>query len=103
MSRLTILSFGGGQDSTAILYGIEAFPDWRAKLEIEDFAVVMSDTGDEHPATLQHVAKVSQWCQERGIHFAHLTPDKGFHSPSWISLRDQYERSSTVGMKSGKK
>lgn len=100
---LTVLSFGGGQDSTAILYAIRHNLEWRNKFAPEDFVVVMSDTGDEHPSTVQHVSEVWQWCHCHGIEFVHLTPDKGFHGSTWKSLRGQFELNSSVGMKRGAK
>jgi hypothetical protein len=45
---ITILSFGAGQDSTAILYRIVLDPEFRKAYVKGKLVVIMSDTGDEH-------------------------------------------------------
>ncbi len=48
---LTVLAFGGGQDSTAILYRIALDKAFRSRYVKGDLLVLMSDTGNEHPHT----------------------------------------------------
>ncbi len=54
--HLTMLSFGGGQDSTAILYRLLYEPELTSRCVPGRLVVCMSDTGNEHPATLLHIA-----------------------------------------------
>jgi hypothetical protein len=98
---LTVLSFGAGQDSTAMLYKYAYEPDWRARFvpPDEDFLVVCVDTGDEHRQTYAHIAEVKDFCAAHQIAFIHLTPDMGFHSQAWLSLIAAYRRNDTVGSK----
>jgi hypothetical protein len=101
---LSVLSFGAGQDSTAILYKLAYDADWRARYVGEDeLIVVCADTGDEHRETYQHIREVTAFCSARGIRFEHLTPERGFHSQAWQSLIGQYRRNSTVGCKAYRK
>lgn len=99
-----MLSFGAGQDSTAILYRLVYDADWRARYVGEDeLIVVCSNTGDEHSQTYDHIREVTAFCAEYSIRFEHLTPDRGFHSEAWQSLIGQYRRNSTVGCKAYRK
>lgn len=52
---LTLLSFGAGQDSTAILLKLIHDADFRTKYAPQDLIVVFSDTGDEHDETYAHL------------------------------------------------
>jgi 3'-phosphoadenosine 5'-phosphosulfate sulfotransferase (PAPS reductase)/FAD synthetase len=98
--KLTVLSFGGGQDSTALLYKLIFDADFRAQQAPNDLVVVMADTQDEHPATLQHVRECMALCAEHGIEFVHITEDMGFLSDTWAGgLRGFYARKNTVGSK----
>lgn len=99
MSKLTVLSFGGGQDSTALLYKYVYDIDFKSRYAPNDFLVIMSDTGDEHPQTYEHVEKIKSFCADQGIEFLHITPDLGFHSESWQSLRGFYNEKKGVGSK----
>lgn len=89
--RLTVLSFGGGQDSTALLYLLIYNETFRRLWAPGDLLVLMSDTGNEHPETYLHVRSVSRFCAERKVEFAFITPDKGFHNPNWLSLVHYFE------------
>lgn len=97
--RLTVLSFGGGQDSTAILQMLLADPALRRRFAPGDLVVAMADTGDELPETLVHVAAMRQRCAAAGIPFVWITPELGFHSESWQSLTGFYRRHSAIGSK----
>lgn len=96
-NQLTVLSFGGGQDSTAILYRLHFDPKFRKMYAPKDLIVVMSDTGDEHQRTYLHVAKIKNWCKKVGIEFYFITADMGYHSPHWRTLRHQFKRNNTIG------
>jgi hypothetical protein len=84
--HLTVLSFGGGQDSTAMLYKYVYDESWRKKYAPGDFLVVQSDTGDEHDHTWEHVQEVKRFCLIHKIEFVHLTSDMGYHSPAWPNI-----------------
>ena len=103
--ELTVLSFGGGQDSSTLLY-LYAFdhPGFRARYAPKRFLVVMADTGDEHPETYVHVRATAAFCQERGIAFQHITLDLGYHPRLWAQgLRAFYRAKQTVGAKAFRK
>lgn len=85
-NQLTVLSFGGGQDSTAILLKLLYDKAFRQKYAPGDLVVVMSDTGDEHDYTIEHVKKIKILCAAHGIEFFHLTSDLGYHVDSWQNL-----------------
>ena len=96
---LTVFSNGGGQDSSAILHLLLADRAFRARYAPEHLVVVMSDTGDEHPQTLVHVAAMKRLTDAAGIPFFILTPDMGFHSASWRTLTHFYRTHTTIGSK----
>jgi hypothetical protein len=100
---LTVLSFGAGQDSTAILYRYLYDEAFRAEFAGRPFIVIGADTGDEHAHTYAHVGRVAALCAEREVEFHWVTPDQGFHSAAWQSLIHQYRRNQTVGLKAGRK
>lgn len=95
-NHLTVLSFGGGQDSTYILYRIAMSKSYRRRWVQGDFVVVMSDTGNEHPHTYHHIEFIKKYCAEHGIEFYILTPDKGYHPRTWQSLESNFERNDYV-------
>lgn len=100
MKGLSVLSFGAGQDSTAILYRIALDPEFRSSLIGENrFIVVFSDTGCEHPETYTHLDFIKEFCRDHQIEFFHLTPGDEFHSPAWTSLEDQFSRNNSIAMK----
>jgi 3'-phosphoadenosine 5'-phosphosulfate sulfotransferase (PAPS reductase)/FAD synthetase len=97
---LVVLSFGAGQDSTAILYRLIRDPKWRVyKLRGSRLVVVFSDTGNEHPETYEHLASIKRICHAYGVEFHHLTPDLGYHSEAWQSLEHQFKTNGTIAMK----
>jgi 3'-phosphoadenosine 5'-phosphosulfate sulfotransferase (PAPS reductase)/FAD synthetase len=112
MSILTVLSFGGGQDSTAILERLLHDKNERAKLAPNRFIAVMSDTADEHPETYDHVIKLGRRSLRSGVplHVVTARPDwwttrgyplvnAGHHLEKWPGLREFYRRTNTVGSK----
>lgn len=98
-NQLTVLSFGGGQDSSALLELYLDDPDFRLRYAPNDFLVVMSDTGDEFDQTYRHVRDVQRRCQQAGVEFVFITSDMGFHSENWLSLRHFYRTKGTIGSK----
>lgn len=56
----TILSFGGGVNSTALLVGLE-------EREERPDAILFADTGGEKPGTYWHVERVQEWCKKVGF------------------------------------
>jgi len=76
---LTVLSYGAGQDSTAILYKLIHDPAFRAKYVEGHLLVLMSDTGNEHPETYDLIKEVDALTLKEKISFVFLTKDKGFH------------------------
>ncbi|WP_137887679.1 hypothetical protein [Pseudomonas sp. 2FE] len=97
--RLTVLSYGAGQDSTALLELYFNDPAFRAKYAPGDFMVVMSDTGDEYAETYEHVERTKLRCAAHGVEFHFLTADKGYHSESWSSLLHFFRSKGTIGSK----
>ena len=100
MSRLTVLSFGAGQDSTALLYKYIYDEEFARKYVGQDFVVVMADTGNEHEETNRHRREIQRLCKEHGISFWFLTGNMGFTSPSWSKgLVHFYEVTDAIGSK----
>ncbi len=85
-SDLSILSYGAGQDSTALLLLYVSDSEFRKTYAPRGLVVVMADTGDEHPYTTEHVAWTKVFCEKNGIPFFHLTSDLGYHIKSWPDL-----------------
>jgi len=94
--QLTMLSFGGGQDSFAILYSLIYNKEFRKKYAPNDFFVVMSDTGNEHPHTYQAVREAEEVCKKHNIHFRLITPDMGYHTSSWPDLKTNLKKNSSI-------
>lgn len=82
-TALTVLSFGGGQDSTAILYQMLYNRAFRNTYAPAALVVVMAATGNEHPDTDAHVEACKALCATHGVAFEHLTFDRGFHTGPW--------------------
>lgn len=103
--ELTVLSYGGGQDSTALLamYALD-HQGFRQRWAPRRFLVVMADTGDEHPETSRHVDWTRAFCREHGIEFHHLALGQGWHPRLWAGgLRAFYRAKRTVGSKAFRK
>lgn len=94
--ELTVLSFGGGQDSTTLLLKAINDPLFKQTYIKGKLIVVMSDTGNEHPETYKHVTKAGELCKEKGLEFYLLSPGMGYHSETWQSLTAQWERNDTI-------
>lgn len=101
--QLTILSLGGGQDSTYLFYRLIYDKRFRKKYAPGDLLVIMSDTGDEHLETYIHVRHLQKLAEKHMVDFVFLTNDMGYHSESWATLTTQYEKNKTCGMNAGQK
>lgn len=97
--KLTVLSFGGGQDSTTIFWKLIKDPAYRRRWAPNDLIVVMAATGDEHPETNAHVERIKAAAAAHGIPFFHVTPDLGFHTATWQNLRQHYRDTKTINSK----
>ena len=101
--QLSVLSFGGGQDSTTILHLLVENKKFRKKYAPNDLVVIMSDTGNEHPSTYQHVDKMMKYAKKNDIEFVLITPEMNYHSDKWQGLKEFYRRTNTVGSKAFRK
>jgi 3'-phosphoadenosine 5'-phosphosulfate sulfotransferase (PAPS reductase)/FAD synthetase len=95
-NMLTVLSFGAGQDSTYILYRIVYDRDFRREYVKGRLVVVMSDTGDEHDETYEHVEFITRFCQQHNIEFYFLRTEDGYHPNSWPNLFAAMERTDSI-------
>ena len=94
--KLTILAFGAGQDSTAILYKIVLDKTFRQRYVSGKLLVLMSDTGNEHPHTYDHVQFIREFCTLHNIEFCFIKPDMGYHPKSWPTLQYQFQKNSSI-------
>lgn len=83
---ITVLAFGGGQDSTAILYKLALEPRFYKKYVKGRLIVIMCDTGDEHSSTYHHIRFIKQFCKQRDIEFHFIQSAQGFHPRQWPGL-----------------
>jgi len=99
-NTLTILSFGGGQDSTAILYKLIYDKKFRKKYAPNDLMVVMADTGNEHLETYFHVAEIEKLCLRHAIKFMFIAQGSKHFPKSWRDgLLSFYRAGNRVGSK----
>jgi len=80
--QLTVLSFGGGQDSTALFYMYLFDKEFREKYAPGDFVMVMANTGNEYPETYKHIEEIKKLAKQHGITFAFLE-DYKYTTDSW--------------------
>lgn len=66
---MTIFSFGGGQESTDILYRIAKDPAFRERHVKGRLLVVGSDTGNEHKHTYENIRWCADFCKKYAIEF----------------------------------
>lgn len=98
---MTILSYGGGQDSTALLLKCLFDESFKRKYIIGDFIVVMAGTGNEHPETDKYVQMVETLCYKKGVLFHHIGTKDGHHTGDWKGgLVGFYEAGNRIGSKS---
>lgn len=92
---LTVLSFGGGQDSTLILYRLLKDSNYRGCYAPGDLIVVMADTGNEHLHTYKHIEQCRNLCKEHNIPFFLLGDE--WRSDSWKGgLKGHYRRYNVI-------
>lgn len=90
------LSYGGGQDSTALAFLYIYDADFRREYAPGEYVVAMSCTGAEHPDTAEYVQYMKGIFDKYGIEFVHITPDLGYHTGHWREgLFGQLEATST--------
>ncbi|TDQ12206.1 adenine nucleotide alpha hydrolase family protein [Pedobacter metabolipauper] len=94
--ELTFFSFGGGQDGTYMLYKMIRDQEYKKNFVKGRLVVAMSDPGDEHEHTYQHVYWIEQLCKENGIEFYFLKASDGFHPNTWQSLISQFRLNNTI-------
>ena len=97
--QLTVLSYGGGQDSATILHRIDSDRKFRQTYAPKRLLIILSGTGNEPPDTAAYVEYTEDLCRRRGLEFVHLTPDFGFHRGNWQSLQHFYKAKTTCGSK----
>jgi hypothetical protein len=97
MRPITVLFFGGGQDSTALLYLYLYNKHFKDRF-IGDtkFVIIMSDTGNEFPETYLHVDYISTLCKANEIPFFFIKPSMGYHGTTWQSLQYQMEKNNNI-------
>lgn len=71
MNKKYILSFSGGKDSTYLLLELI-----RRKCPLDE--VQYFDTGWEFPVMYEHIEKCKKICEEHGIKFTTIHPEKSF-------------------------
>ncbi|MHC3995724.1 phosphoadenosine phosphosulfate reductase domain-containing protein [Thiomicrolovo sp. ZZH C-3] len=95
-AKLTVLSHGNGQDSTALLYRYVYDPGFKARFAPNDFIVVYCDTGNEFPETYEHNEKITAFCKEHGIEYYVLRPEMGYHYDGWHSLQNHFDTYNSI-------
>ncbi len=98
-NKLTVLSFGGGQDSTAILYKAVYDEEFKAKYILGNFIVIMADTRNEHYETNTHVTIIKHFCKNHNIPFFFVLPEE-YASGDW---KEGYVRFLEKGNRIGSK
>jgi hypothetical protein len=83
VAKLTLLSYGGGQQSTSLLHKYVYDAEFRKTYAPERYLVAMADTGAEHPETYEHVRYTQEFCDKHGIEFHHVTAALGYHTGDW--------------------
>jgi 3'-phosphoadenosine 5'-phosphosulfate sulfotransferase (PAPS reductase)/FAD synthetase len=101
--QLTCLSFGGGQDSWAILLKIIHDPEFKKEYAPNDLVVIMSDTGNEHPYTYKAVREAEKLCKKHDIPFFFLKAGDFYHTPAWPNLKHNMIKNKIVLSAWGKK
>lgn len=98
MEGITIVSVGGGQDSTAILYKIGLDPAFRAKYAPGHVLAIMADTGDEHDETTAHRETLAHFCAAHAIEWVWLDSNGDYHSGPWKGgLAAFYRNKNAIG------
>lgn len=93
-SNLVVLSFGGGQDSTTILYKLVLDKEFRDRYlpEGSKLLVLMANTHEEHDETYDYLLEhIIPFCKEHNIEFVMINNDMGYHGDTWQSLTGQWK------------
>lgn len=97
--KLTVLSYGVGQDSTAILVRILHDIQFRKKYVKGHLIVVTADTKNEHVHTYGYRNYIKMLCQKQSIPFYVLDP-KDYATGAWTNgLVGFYQEKDAVGSK----
>lgn len=97
---LTVLSLGGGQDSTALAYRLRCDPDFRRRWAPGRLLTIFVDTLDEHDETYSHLDYLQEFYDEWGEEFVRITPGQGYHTGDWTGgLLGFYRAKSAIGSK----
>lgn len=78
---LTILSFGGGQDSQAIAMMLIHDPGFRQKYAPGELIAIMADTANEYPHTVAHVERMRKYFSINDIPF--FLVGEEYRTDSW--------------------
>lgn len=98
--ELTVLSYGIGQDSTALLLKSIHDPSYRDKYIKGDYLVVTADTGNESDETTAYRYQIERVCRDHQIDFIFLDLRYKYTSPSWTGgLVKFYEDGNRIGSK----
>jgi len=97
--QLTVLSYGIGQDSTAILFKLHHDKEFNEKNVKGQLIVVAADVKNEHKHTELYCEYIREFCYEKDIPFFLLDP-KEYATGNWTGgLTGFYEATNTVGSK----
>jgi hypothetical protein len=99
MAKVCCLSYGAGQDSTALLAKYVFDRKFRQTyVGNARFLVICSATGDEHDETYTHIEWTKKTCTQLGIEFLYIDLDMGYHTGHWAKgLAGCWEAYSTIG------
>ncbi|MEQ8882647.1 MAG: phosphoadenosine phosphosulfate reductase family protein [Cytophagales bacterium] len=96
-TELTVLSYGAGQDSTAILIKLIHDQEFRNNYLKGKLLVLFSDTLNEHPHTYQYLNYIQKICKTNHIEFTWLKPEMGYHPDSWSGgLEGHYQKYNVI-------
>jgi hypothetical protein len=97
--KLTVLSFGAGQDSTAILVRIIHDERFRKNYVVGQLIVIFADTKNEHQHTYAYVDYIKLLCKFYEILFFKVNPSE-YATGKWKGgLLGFYEKNKSVGSK----
>lgn len=100
IKELTILSYGGGQDSTALLLKGIHNTQYKKRYIKGDYLIIMTDTGNEHKKTNEYRKKIETLCKAHNIDFMFLDLNYKYTSKSWSGgLIKFYEAGDRIGSK----
>jgi hypothetical protein len=94
---LTVLSYGIGQDSWAIMVKLANDAAFRAKYAPGRLVIVSAATGNEHADTMEHLAYTREFCEKNGMEFHYLDASRGYHRGDWVSLQSFYDAKQAIG------